>query len=640
MRRRITPFAIVLTLLAIGISSLIFVGKTEKADANHTCPHNVGFQLYGRDENCGYFLNSYVSATGSGLLTGIPDQFGADALLGVNDINRFVEVMRYHVQQSNGCIPNGSANSDQRRNSAAFIILTMQGAPAGTVANGPCVTSYSFARWENLVRQYASRGLINFNENHTYQFNTRIQRSTMDVAWYSQAWDTRASIVVRAPNGAVIYAIKKDCANPVGIPGSLVPLDQPLTITCGGTTPTTVVAGQAFTLRMSFTTSGGSGPDARYTIFVNLPAAGVSNGIAALFGFVPRNGGTGSGQLPNAIRPAALRINTPGVHSGSFRAEVTDATNSPRTCPFTIEVVEAPYHKVYGGDVVAGAGLGGSCINTAAALIGRHNESASPAHAGAGTQLAAKALSAVVAFASGQARAPTDYNHLTFANPPPSGLIYGGNLSQNHVSCAEELWTPTGTNRGNNVTLNNPGDGDHQATGNVTLNGFNLSMSQRTTLYVQGNVYITGPIRQASGSFNGIDQIPSFRLIVRGGSIYVAPGATELNGLYAAIPTAAGNGRFYTCARSFAIPDQTLLDNGCRTNNLEVYGAVIAELIKFNRTGGSVRHACTAERYNVVCPSGQVPAERFIYTPELWLTSDFNNDPGTVDSIRSLPPVL
>lgn len=653
MLRKMTRMKIVMACLVLGFIGLTAFSlyRPEKAEANHACPHNVGFQLYGRDENCGYFLNSYVSATGSGLLTGIPDPWGSGALLGVNDVNGFVAVMAYHLQTYNGCIPDGSANSGRRRNSAAFIVLTMQGAPAGTVANGPCVTGYSFARWENLVRQYAARGLINFNEGHTYQFNTRIQNSTLDIAWYGQAWDTQPSIVVRAPNGSIIYAIKKNCANPVGIPGVLVPLDTPTTLQCGGITPPSVEAGETFTFSASFSSAGGSGPPVLYTMWVALGAAFPGEQIAALFAPMPR-GGSGTGTLPNAIHPQSLSIATAGRYSGYYRVQATDATNSPITCPFTIDVVEKPYHRVYGGDVSAGAGFensAGNCTPQQDATIIGWNRNANP-FAGSGSQLAAFAMSIIVDFKSGQLRDATQGKHLTFANTNPSysnfgAGTFGGGLiaSAGTAVCAPNYFADIGTatNTLGASTAANLSQGIYRRNGSLTITGGTIGLGAGArTIYVDGNVTITNNITYTSSAdptFNGLNTMPSFRLIASG-NIFVAPNVTQLDGIYIAQPrpgSPSNTGWFYTCYPGH-IPTTADMNGVCRTNRLTVYGAVIADIIKLTRSRGTLRNSVSGERYDTALGN---PAEVFIMTPEVWLTGGYVGI-GEFDSVTSLPPVL
>lgn len=672
MQKILVDFRLLIVGLVVASSLLAVAGVIDReiVSANHACPHNVGFQLYGRDENCGYFLNSYVDATGSGLLTGIADQFGASALLGVNDVDRFVAVMAHHVQLYNGCNPDGSPNSDQRRNSAAFIILTMQGAPAGTVANGPCVTGYSFARWENLVRQYAARGLINFNENHTYQFNTRIQRSTMDVAWYSQAFDTRLSIVVRAPNGSVIYAIKKDCANPVGIPGALTNLDTPTTISCGNAV--TIVGGvyaspepgESFTLTTSFTTGGGSGPDARYSMWINLPAAGVNNRLAAVFGFVARGGGSGSGTIPNPISPQTVSIPNAGRYSGTYRIEVTDATNSPLTCPFTVDVVSKPYHRVYGGDVSVGGGFEGatSCATDTAAGVTGTNLPNAP-YRGAGSQLATFALDMLFDFATGQVRSnATDPDHLSFANinhhvdtgwPAAIYARFGGGMHPSNAVCAKDYYSklpatavavPT-----NPFVIIPSTQGVYRHTGDLRLtsNPGGVGTGRDVTIYVDGNVFVEGTgITYQNGAYTSIADIPSLRLIVRG-NIYLEPSVTQLDGLYVAQPNTSNpntTGRFVTCgSRAWSgrnpnfVPTDGEMVTTCRTNKLRVHGAVIADVIKLLRTAGTLTRSTTTERATNTLGDA---AEVFIFSPEIWLNGDLPKGSGEFDAVVPLPPVL
>lgn len=171
--------------------------------------------------------------------------------------------------------------------------------------------------------------------------------------------------------------------------------------------------------------------------------------------------------------------------------------------------------------------------------------------------------------------------------------------------------------------------------GNQTING--ATISDRQTVYVSGDVYISGNITyNSSASYSSIDDIPSYRLIVKGGNIYVGSNVTELHGLFVAMPVGSNGGKFYTCGQQYGPPTQAMLQFGgaCGDNKLTVYGSVIADEIKLTRSKGTLEEASTNDP-----PDGGKPAEVFIYSPELWLTSDFGV-PGKLDSKRNMPPTL
>ncbi len=288
-----------------------------------------------------------------------------------------------------------------------------------------------------------------------------------------------------------------------------------------------------------------------------------------------------------------------------------------------VDISTLPYHKVYGGDVLAGmsaTGSDGACsVNESAFIRGRSNGSSS--YSGAGAQLAVFALGEITGFASAQFRNVP--KGLSFANLPES-VEYGGNLEQAALSCGPNYWS---------TAPNNP-------EGSQRLFGRNLGMGQTETKYIKGDVIIEDNITYAGGMYSNIDQIPQFRLIVKG-NIYIRGSVSEISGLFVAIrdeDRADPTGRFYTCGRYVnrpLPPNGPLLRNGMCNNKLTVYGAVVADQIKFSRTPGTVGNATTNENYQ----AGGDPAEVFIYTPELWLRSGSGGRGGAA-SFSTLPPVL
>ena len=323
------------------------------------------------------------------------------------------------------------------------------------------------------------------------------------------------------------------------------------------------------------------------------------------------------------------------------------------SCTRTITVAERPYFRSYGGDVQAGAGFGTSCAKGLARIIGLNN--GTNPYTGAGSQLAAFAISQIIDFATGTNRAPPQPNHLSFARSGGGAnynATYGGGLAAGHMSCIPDYFAAYpggGTDPG--ATLNvNPASGKttYYRNGNLTLTQAALQgvdEGESLTIYVNGNVYIQDSITyRDTSSYADAKEIPSFRLIVRG-NIFVAPGVSRLDGLYIAQPNtnvlAEESGRFYTCGFAFRAPTNAELIGACRTR-LTVHGAVIANILKLTRTTGSVNNSQPNEYFNFATntPTNGNPAEVFIYSPEMWLLEGgLSNDDG-YDAIVPLPPVL
>jgi hypothetical protein len=118
--------------------------------------------------------------------------------------------------------PNGLQGNNQQRTGAAFIIQTMIGLSRNRPPNAT-----EMAEWEARVRFAQSRGLVNWRINYTFSINSFFQGSnggggTNDDAFYNEN-DTQNVIMFRKLDGSVAYAIKIECANPVG---NVVPIED------------------------------------------------------------------------------------------------------------------------------------------------------------------------------------------------------------------------------------------------------------------------------------------------------------------------------------------------------------------------------------------------------------------------------
>lgn len=294
-------------------------------------------------------------------------------------------------------------------------------------------------------------------------------------------------------------------------------------------------------------------------------------------------------------------------------------------CNGAYTVTNMPYFTVQNGDVSAGAGMAteapdGGVTCTAAdpkAGIVSWNQEAAGNYGGAGTQYAAYALNYLQDFATAQGSSnPSAPSGLAFANTTniSGNDLFGGGLGAE--PCAPDYFA--------NAT--------NIQTGNVTIGGQSIANGTHTTVYVKGNVYITGNITY-SGSYANTADIPSYAIVVEG-NIYIAPGVSNLEGLYVAEPASDGTGGvIYTCATGFSAPSlDSSLYGTCNDQSLSVTGSFVANQVQLLRTTGTVGQSSSA-------------AETFDFNPEIWLTTPpitsstgANND--GYDAITSLPPVL
>jgi hypothetical protein len=429
--------------------------------------------------------------------------------------------------------------------------------------------------------------------------------------------------------------------------------NNPVTITCG-TLQTLGPAGnpepgETFTLRPSFTVTGGTFSDASRDIQIT-STGGLTVPAPLTRDYVPASitaVASGYADFPNAFH------NTPGVYTVTWQLVGTTATN----CTGTVTVAAKPYIRIYNGDVLSGSGFANTSptcqLSSGARQIGfNRGGSGAGAGAGAGTTLAAFALGKNVDFASAAMRAahPLPVKGLTFANVSAvtadgqANGNYGGELSSGffNTQCVPDYFTESQVNGGTSLAAGSSIP--------ATVLPAGTTSASRVNYYVDGDVFITGNITYlvaagANPTF-GADPntIPSFRVVARG-NIYIAPGVSEINGSLIAQPRNDGTrGRIYTCAQSSwsantpnNIPTAAQQSASC-TGKLTIFGSVIAKELKLLRTLGTLRNAASNEPY-----TSANQAEAIIFSPEQWLR---NPRTGTTtrqepyQSITGLPPIL
>ena len=171
-----------------------------------------------------------------------------------------------------------------------------------------------------------------------------------------------------------------------------------------------------------------------------------------------------------------------------------------------------------------------------------------------------------------------------------------------------------------------------------------IGANKRTTVFVDGNVFISSNITYANRSTYTADTAPKLTLVVRG-SVYVAPDVSQLDGLYIAQPKTsspnpdtADTGVIWTChTNDTNAPTDAFISLACR-NKLTVNGAFIAKQVNLLRANGDIATAANGEASS----SGNI-AEVFNFTPEMVTGGSFFNQPSSaskIQSLISLPPVF
>ncbi len=345
-----------------------------------------------------------------------------------------------------------------------------------------------------------------------------------------------------------------------------------------------------------------------------------------------------------------------------------DPASAKTKGPICKTVVNEPYVHFFNSDVSAGGGFGSSGCNNPGAIKTYLNTTGSPGNrpAGSGAQLGALSIGGVEGFSSALLRNsfPVGSTDLTFANTgnilggPPNPQT-GGLLGGTH--CATDYFAPAKSMSFPLVFSDDPSvPGIRYFTGPVKITAGTLGPGIKTTIYVKGDVEITGNISYGSVdvspyNFGTIAQIPSLYIIAYGGKINIDSSVTQLDGVYISQPdTTGGGGTIDTC--DAAIPDTSLITS-CK-QQLIVNGAFVAKQVYLRRAFGSLRDSQAGERYINGSPrtcstdlgatptsNGDCAAEIFNFSPEVYLAQpllpiDDGPTTGTYKYITSLGPVL
>lgn len=333
----------------------------------------------------------------------------------------------------------------------------------------------------------------------------------------------------------------------------------------------------------------------------------------------------------------------------------TNVVNS-NTCVF---VTNKPYVSIYDNDVSAGGGgLGQPCSGTG-------NITTYSKDGGSGTQLAAYANGTIgssfkTAFLRSVTPITGDPTFPVLGMPVlPDGLKFA---SYGRVDCATDFYTVDQFEDGdarkdphNGATLNlgAPGliqNGEQtvstppQPLGKLTLDG-TISFNVKHSVFVDGDVHIRNNIEYGSTTWDNIDAIPYFNLVVKG-NIYIDPGVTRLDGRYIAQPKADGSkGEIFTCAPGGNNPGENgnTLWNSCGGTSgrrLTINGQFVAKQVHFLRTVDTISSGTYKERRNQSKAS-----EIFNFSPELYLARPAvrptaTSTSGEYEYITTLPPIL
>lgn len=416
---------------------------------------------------------------------------------------------------------------------------------------------------------------------------------------------------------------------------------QPVRISCGSSSLSSLSVGVPASFHVSMTYSGGAPPPgSRFTITVSGPNSSTYPNVGAVV-----SGGTITSSPDSVFTPA-----TGGTYNVSWVYTYTGG--GVITCPASpgggIGAGYTPYFDVVGGDVSAGAGFGDGCSDDTTAGITAMNRGLSGGYQGAASTLGSFALSTITGFASGTF-GETGGN--TSNMPQPNGLMFANTTGQGNfgsLGCAPDYAgdavsdpntkvddtassVDIGTLASGTYVYNNSSPGGAYQ-GRFVINGGVIPADTQITIVVNTDVEITGDITY--GPYSSLAHVPRVTIIANGQDIYISHNVNQLDGFYVAQAGEGNPGTIYTCTDDTGAEsiDPALCSGTASNPTLVINGAVAAGAIRFDRTA-----------YNAIFTQ---PAERIVFSPELWsaglggCASNPATCPTTDNSITELPPVL
>lgn len=648
----------------------------------------------GRCYEDGYFTGQFKTPIPGGFIW--PDgldvnSFTTDGTLAVNSAATFIARVQTRLNVDlTGCdlnpvfLPAGDPCIMKKRHAigAGFLIHAMLGNPGTNftgVADGIAQAKAQFGAWAARINLYESTGSILWNEilpTPAGEPDWYGDLNGRDVYWSVFSQPPEPTVVFINPDGSQFLILRK-CANPKGL---LPPLEPPPPLVNGDweyqpstslapSSPTIALPGSDVIIRGVTSNSGdATGPAYEQTIHVSSGGAFLTNGGDRNFNFVTGipNGGTGGNQdetfsISATAPPGAIicfvTITTPTagtVTNGVISVTDSGSVTSPPVC---VTLAEAPYVKIYGNDIWAGALMENYLVNPecqppqppvpeAGAIRGVVMQDDAGDYQGAVTEYGAFALFDIESF--GTANLPGSAL-LAFANTfTPAGNF---TVEDRCISDFFERLKP-------HVDLYSFGL-DSALTSNST-DGLQLLFSgdqvadpsfgagnpfnKRMTILVEGDLTIRKNI-EYDPDYGTVasPNIPILVFIVKG-DITIDEKVERLDGIY------ISSGTINTCSDA-----DPLSVNVCN-NPFGVHGSFIAKRVDFRRTHGGVglalagdpNHECDNTVTGSTGPKAyekECAAEILLFKPEIYLANPVFKDGSSDDrfkiqQIRDLPPTF
>jgi len=461
--------------------------------------------------------------------------------------------------------------------------------------------------------------------------------------------DYQLALVVKGVNAQDSLTYKNDgnwTPDYTPITFNTAPISGCWEASCSGdyTSAVDVEPGQTADVRVGFTITNRSPRSFNNVSQYNaLPTA--NPGLTLLSGPVPVNIPANADPAVTVYATFQVRVDFQGDYTATLRfgnTPLTEVCNGPNIYPLT-----KPFFQVWGGDIFTG----GSFLTPNQACPTTYPDYVSPQTApgnkpsyggikaygdtstghGSAADFGAVALGLIANKPSPANIGFTARSILANSGSFPPDSISGYLNDSSPAHCVTDFYDTTQTSPvsvGPPSSLANlvvtPSSSGQYIVGSQ-VNGFaggQIASSQHITLYVNGDVTITGNITyQPWANRDDSSTAPFFSLIVKG-SITLTKDVTRLDGLYVAQPTSSGSGSggdFVTC------------DNFCN-QQLIVNGAVVAQHIQLLRSFGTLTAGPTV---------ASSPAEIFNYIPSMLISNpNFNPTYNNLQGLFNLPPVF
>ena len=492
---------------------------------------------------------------------------------------------------------------------------------AGSPATTNWIVRYCY---DSCPGGYTSGYLQLAGHNGTVSGLSSGKTSALDTFNYTPAANT-------ANTGFCLWVVFTDASGPGTAGGrstmQCVSISQPTPVCNISAMPSTVTAGQGFTVTISVAYQDSA---AALAVWNNGGRSFyMANGTTQTGGSL--SPGTNVISWTTAVPPQP--VGTTNV-VGGVKGSAIPAGNV--SCSTTVITAYAPYFNVLGGDIIAGLPTKSGTTCPAAAnpstdiIMGQSNVGT---WFGSGSQDAAFALDQIKYFSSGLDPAASLASPKAYTLPVPSALSFANTNLPSGITtaapnngggfgdygyCASDYYSdaagrPSVSNLGNPGAFSIAGqNGTKLVTGNLTLNAAALAAGQRLSVVVLGNVYITGGDITAPAVINPTDA-PYFELIVKG-NIYVDGNTNTLYGFYSAQSNNGVGGLFASCSQ--ANGTETTQYAVCSNKPLIIQGSLSAEQTHFDRSYGTVSGSGAG-------PTSASPAESVQFTPMLWIGASY-----------------